>query len=148
MPSIIPSYVYTLFATIIVGTIVVSACGISTLNVRNEFTKQQLSSLSEYIAIEGLELIIQTKFNNVTSRLQLNIPDSIGNQIYWIRIMNSTLKSWVEAGFGETPFSSQQRTYIPSKIVASGAYFSGSGQLILECNSNTTGTYLTISGEN
>jgi hypothetical protein len=46
MPLIIPSYVYTLFASLIVGTIVVSACSLSTLNVKTEAENQQLTNIT------------------------------------------------------------------------------------------------------
>ena len=54
----------------------------------------------------------------------------------------------MEAGFGVTPTSSQQRAYIPSEAVASGSYVSGSGPVFVEFQSNSTGLYLTLNGDN
>ncbi len=45
MPSIIPGYVYSIFAALIVGTIIVYACSISTLNVKNQANNQQLKNI-------------------------------------------------------------------------------------------------------
>lgn len=146
MPSIIPSYVYTLFASIIVGTIVIAACGLSTLNVKHEAEKQQLSNMSEYVATESLELISHATAENLTSTLRLNVPPLIGNQRYWIKIANDSAKTWVEVGFGTTAISSEQRTYMPSAVSASGTYTSVSGAAILECYSNSSGVHLTLSG--
>jgi hypothetical protein len=146
VPSIIPSYIYTLFASIIVGTIVISACGLSTANMKSEAEKQQLSNIADYVATESLELIAHAKAENLTSTLHLDVPQLIGNQRYWIRIANDSARTWVEAGFGTTAFSSEQRAYIPSQIAASGTYVSGSGAAILECHSDSAGTYLTLSG--
>ena len=148
MPSIIPSYIYTLFASIIVGTIVISACGLSTANVKSEAEKQQLSNIAEYVATESLELISHTTAENLTSTLHLNVPPLIGNQRYWIKIANDSAKTWVEAGFGTTAFSSEQRAYIPSEVAATGTYTSGSGAAILECYSVSSGVHLTLSGGN
>jgi hypothetical protein len=142
----IPSYVYTLFASIIVGTIVISACGLSTLNVKQEAEKQQLSNMSEYVATESLELISHATAENLTSTLRLNVPPLIGNQRYWIKIANDSAKTWVEVGFGTTAISSDQRTYMPSAVSASGTYTSGSGAAILECYSDSSGVHLTLSG--
>ena len=148
MPSIIPSYVYTLFASIIVGTLVISACGLLTVNVKAEVEKQQLSNIAEYVATESLELISHATAENLTSTLHLNIPQLIGNQRYWIKIANDSAKTWVEVGFGTTAISSEQRTYIPSEVAASGTYTSGSGAASLECYSDSSGVKLTLSGGN
>jgi hypothetical protein len=148
VPSIIPSYVYTLFASIIVGTIVVCACGLSTVNVKHEAEKQQLSNIADYVATESLEVISHATAENLTSTLHLNVPPLIGNQRYWIQIANDTAKTWVEVGFGTTAISSEQRTYIPSEVAASGTYISGSGAAVLECYSDSSGVYLTLSGGN
>jgi hypothetical protein len=148
MPSIIPSYVYTLFASLIVGTIVISACALSTVNVKTEAEKQQLSSITEYIATESMELITHATAENLTSTLHLDMPPLIGNQRYWIKIANDSARTWVEAGFGITAFSSEQRTYIPSETYASGTYISGSGATVLECHLDSAGVHLTLSGGN
>lgn len=146
MPSIIPSYVYTLFASLIVGTIVISACGLSTLNVKTEAEKQQLSNIADYVATESLELVSQAAAENLTSTLHLNVPPLIGNQRYWIKVANDSAKTWVEAGFGTTALSSEQRTYIPSEVAASGTYTSGSGAAVLECQWEGAIISLTLSG--
>jgi hypothetical protein len=146
LPSIIPSYVYTLFASIIVGTIVISACGLSTANVKSEAEKQQLSNIADYVATESLELISQAAAENLTSTLNLNVPPLIGNQRYWIKIANDSSRTWVEVGFGTTALSSEQRTYIPSEVAASGSYISGSGAAILECHCDGSDVYLILSG--
>jgi hypothetical protein len=148
MPSIIPSYIYTLFASIIVGTIVISACGLSTANMKAEAEKQQLSNIADYVATESLELISHSTAENLTSTLYLNVPQLIGNQRYWVLIANDSARTWVEAGFGTTAFSSEQRTYIPSEVDASGTYISGSGATILECYTDSAGVHLTLSGGN
>jgi phosphodiesterase/alkaline phosphatase D-like protein len=148
MPSIIPSYVYTLFASIIVGTLVISACGLSTANVKREAEQQQLSNIAEYVATESLELISYTASENLTSTLHLDVPSLIGNQRYWIRIANDSAKTWVEVGFGTTVLSSDQRAYIPSDAVATGTYISGSGSASLECYLDSSGVYLTLIGGN
>ena len=148
MPSIIPSYVYTLFASLIVGTIVVSVCSLSTLNVKTEAENQQLTNITEYIATESMDIVSHATSENLTSTLHLNVPQLIGSKIYWIQIANDSARTWVEAGFGTTAFSSEQRTYIPSEVCASGTYISGSGATVLECHLNSAGVHLTLSGGN
>lgn len=146
MPSIIPSYIYTLFASIIVGTLVICACSLSTLNVRNEAEKQQLLNVAEYVSTKSLELISHAATDNLTSTLRLNVPSLIGDKRYWIQIANDSFRAWVEVGFGTTAQSSEHRTYIPSEVSASGTYISGSGVARLECYSASSGVHLTLSG--
>jgi hypothetical protein len=148
MPSIIPSYIYTLFASIIVGTIVISACGLSTANVKYEAEKQQLSNIADYVATESLDLISHAAAENLTLTLHLDVPQRIGNQQYWIKMTNNSAKAWVEVGFGTTVLSSEQLVYIPSDVAASGTYISGSGAVLLECYSDNSGVQLTLSGGN
>jgi hypothetical protein len=146
LPSIIPAYVYTLFAALIVGSIVICACGLSTLSVKNEAAQQQLSNIAEYVATGSLELTSHAKADNLTTTLSLTVPSSVGDQRYWIQIKNDSSKAWVEVGFGTTPTVSEQRTYIPAEVVASGTYTSGLGPATLECYSGNSNVYLTLSG--
>lgn len=148
MPSIIPSYIYTLFASIIVGAIVICACSLSTLNVRNEAEKQQLLNVAEYVSTKSLELISHAKTDNLNSTLRLNVPSLIGDKRYWIQIANDSFRAWVEVGFGTTAQSSEHRTYIPSEVSTSGLYISGSGVASLECYSDSSGVHLILSGGN
>jgi hypothetical protein len=144
----IPSYVYTLFASLIVGSILICACALSTLNLENEAAQQQLSNIAEYVATESLELTSHAKADNLTATLSLTLPTSIRDQRYWIQIKNDTVRTWVEVGLGTSPTNSQQRTYIPADIAASGTYVSGLRVATLECTSDGSSVYLSLSGGN
>ena len=146
MPSIIPSYVYTLFACMIVGALLIGASSLSTINVKNEADLQELKNIADYVAIRSFELVSSTKTNNLTAEAILNIPNAVGNQRYWLRLDNDSLRSWVEIGFGASPQPSGQLTYIPSLVSASGAYASGAGMPVLKCYLKDSVTYLEISG--
>jgi hypothetical protein len=147
MPTIIPSYVYSLFAAIIVGSIIVYACSLSTLNIRNAAGNQQLSNIDEYVAAQSLTLLTHTTENNQNSTQFLNIPTQIGNQRFWIRIANDSSSAWVESGFGTNVTSSQPRIYIPAKVDASGTFISGSGRPLLQCHSENQNVTLTLTSE-
>ncbi len=146
MPSIIPSYIYTIFASILVGAILICAVGMVTANVKVTAEKQQLSNVAQYVAAKSLELISQSATSNVNSTVNLSLPTTIGNQQYWISISNDTAKVWVEVGLGANAVSSEQRAYIPSEVSASGVYLSTSGAANLECYSDISGVHLTIYG--
>ena len=148
MPSIIPSYIYTLFASIIVGTLVIAMCGLTVAEVKAEAEKQQLSNIADYIAAKSINLASAIPTDSLTTKVSLDVPPLIGNQRYWIQIQNDSSGVWVEAGFGATPKSSLQKAYIPSEATAAGFYISGSGPAFLEYQSNSTGVYLKLNGGN
>ncbi len=126
----------------------ISSCGLVVVNVKAEAEIQQLTNIANYVSAKSINLASYTPTDNLTSRSQLDIPSLIGGQRYWILIGNDSSGAWVEAGFGATPTSSQQRAYIPSEAVTSGSYVSGSGPVFVEFQSNSTGLYLTLNGDN
>jgi hypothetical protein len=145
LPSIIPSYVYTLFACMIVGALLICASGLSSINVKNEADMQELKNIADYVATASFELASSTKTNSLTTNLTLSIPSVVGNQRYWVQLDNDSFRSWVNVGFGTIPHQGGQRTYIPSKVAASGDYVSGAGIPVLTCYTDGSATYLEIS---
>lgn len=134
MPTIIPSYVYSLFAALIVGSIIVYACSASASGIRNEANTQQLSNIDEYVATQSMNLLTHTTENNQNTTQFLEIPSDIGSQRFWIHIANDSSGAWVESGFGTEVSTSQQRVYIPANVAASGTFVSGSGRAFLQCH--------------
>ncbi|MCW4003119.1 MAG: hypothetical protein NWE95_04310 [Candidatus Bathyarchaeota archaeon] len=147
MPSIIPGYVYSLFAALVVGTIIVAACSAQTLGIKNDALNQQLTNIDEYVAVQSLTLLSQTSGNNYSAKQYLEIPSHIGNQIFWIRIANDSSRAWVESGFGTNATTSQLCVYIPASVVASGTFISNSGRALLSCHFENQIAILTLSSE-
>jgi len=147
MPSIIPGWVYSMFAALIVGAILVYACSISTLNVKNQANSQQLKNIEEYVATQSLSLLSQTTENNQNTTQFLDIPSSIGNQRFWIRIANDSSSAWVESGFGTTLSSNSLQMNIPANFDASGYFISGSGKAKLQCQFENQIATLTLTSE-
>ena len=147
MPSIIPGWVYSMFAALIVGAILVYACSISTINVKNQANTQQLKNIEEYVATQSLSLLSQTTENNQNTTQFLDIPSSIGNQRFWIRIANDSSGAWVESGFGTTLSSNSLRMNIPANFDASGYFISGSGRAKLQCQFENQIATLTLTSE-
>ena len=147
MPTIIPSYVYSLFAALIVGTIVLYACSVSAINIRNEASTQQLSNIDEYVATQSLTLLSHTTEDKQNSTLSLDIPSAIGNEIFWIRISNDSSGAWVESGFGTNATASQRAcTYQPllRRPELSSAVL---GRALLECHFENQVATLTLTSE-
>ena len=147
MPSIIPGYVYSIFAALIVGAIIVYACSISTLNVKNHANSQQLKNIDEYVATQCLSLISHTTESNQNTTQFLDIPSSIGNQRFWIHIYNASSGAWVESGFGTTISPNNPQVGIPATVEASGTFISGSGWAKLYCHFENQTAILTLTSE-
>ena len=147
MPSIIPSWVYTLFAALIVGTIIVSACSLVTVNVKNEAENQQLTNIDEYVATQSLILLTHTTQDKQNVTQFLDLPSSVGNQMYWVYIANDSSGAWVASGFGSTISPSQPRVYIPAEVAASGIYISSYGRALLQCYCVNQTPSLTLSSD-
>ncbi len=131
MPSIIPSYIYTIFASLIVSSLIIGICGLEIGGIKLKAEKQQLSSIADYVAAKTLQLATNLISNNATSTLTVDVPNSINNQAYWIRITNSSSRTWVEIGFGNANFPSEGTSEIPLEASASGTFVSGSKPAIL-----------------
>jgi hypothetical protein len=147
MPSIIPSYVYSLFAAIIVGTIIVYSCSVATANMRSDANNQQLCNIEQYVAAQGLTLLSQTTQDNMNTTQYLDIPSQIGNQIFTIRIANDSQSAWVESGFGVNITSIDMHVGLPAKVTASGSFVSGSGRPLLQCHYENQIATLTLTQE-
>ena len=146
MPSIIPSYIYTLFACMVVGALLILASSISVMNVKNKADLQKLKNIADSVATKALELVSQVKIHNLTVNTLLSLPVAVGNQRYWLRLGNDSFRSWVDIGFGTQPQSNEQRAYIPSMILAFGTYVSGAGIPALSCYMSNSATLLEILG--
>jgi hypothetical protein len=146
MPSIIPSYVYTLFASMIVGSLLVVTFSLSTVNIKNEAEKQQLTDLSEYVATKSCKLLSMVKTVRLAVNFTLNLPSLIGNQRYWVKLDNESYSAWVEVGYGTKLQSTEHKVPIPSDASVSGEFISGSGSAILECYTQDAATYLKLLG--
>jgi hypothetical protein len=145
MPSIIPGYVYSLFAALIVGTIIVAGCSAIMANVKNTAETQQLKNIETYVATQSAILINQAKTTDANSTLSLSVPTQIGNQQYWIRIENDSTSAWIEAGLGTTIVSSGQETYIPAQVAAQGTYISSNGgRALLSCQVEDQTIFITL----
>jgi hypothetical protein len=142
----VPAYIYTLFASMIVGAMLIYAFSASTINIKNEADQQQLQRIAQYVATNSLKLIAAATANNSSVSLTLDVPSSIADQRFWVQLQNDSSSTWIMIGYGTIPQPTEQRVMIPIKVSASGTYISGSGIAALECQANITATYLELSG--
>jgi hypothetical protein len=133
MPSIIPSYLYSIFAALLVGAIIVYSCSLSTMNIKNQALTQQLTNIDEYVATQSLLLISHTTENSQNTTQTIDIPPQIGNERFWVRMASDSSGAWVESGYGTNVTQSGPQVNIPAQVTASGTFISGSGRAVLCC---------------
>jgi len=146
MVTIIPSYMYSIFAALIVGTIIISSCSLSMVNLKNEAENQQLANIDEYVAAQSLTLITHVTQDGQNTTQFLDLPSQIGNKEYSISLANDSSSAWVESGFG-TAVQSQPQIYIPAEIFASGTFVSGWGRAFLQCYYENQTVFLKLTSE-
>ena len=147
MPSIIPSYVYSLFATLIVGAILVGGITMETANIRNQAVTQQLSNLDEYVATQSMALATRAVETGQNTTLYLDIPSQVANQVYWVALVNGQSGAQVTSGLGSTAvLSDQDGVAIPAEVSVSGFYCSSDGRAFLQCSVENQTVDLTLMG--
>ena len=134
VPTIIPSYVYSLFAALVVGSIIIYACNASVSGIRNDANTQVLQNIDQYVAAQSLNLLAHTTETGQNTTQYLEVPANLGGQRFWVQIGKDASSAWVKSGFGTEVFASQTRVSIPADVVASGTYVSGSGRPYLQCS--------------
>ena len=133
MPTIIPNYVYSLFAALLVGSIVIYACATATTAMESQAQTQQLTNVDQYVAAEALSLLSHTTQEGQTSSRVLDLPCSVGNQRYWISFDTDSSGAWVRSGFGANVQATGFSVYVPAEVEASGSFVGGSGRPVLLC---------------
>jgi uncharacterized membrane protein len=125
---------YAFFALIAVSSILISSFAAYAITLRTIPEVEQLRNLLESVAAKGCELVALTAATNCTSETVIQLPPSIGNRRYWVRLREESSRVWIEGALGEIHGeSSTNRVYLPKEVSVSGNYSSGYGQAILEC---------------
>jgi hypothetical protein len=143
MVSSIPSYMYSLFASLIIGSILVCAVSVETMSIRSTANEQQLQNIQQYVAAQALTLITQTTIEGQTTTQYLDIPSAIGNQRFYINLASDQDSAWVTSSFNQNNTSSRP-TEVPAKAEAQGSYLSGLGRPLLLCHYQNQVATLTL----
>jgi hypothetical protein len=144
MPSIIPGYVYSLFAALIVCTIIISSVSVSMASIKNTADQQQLTNINRYVAAQSMALLSHATQTRENITQVLDVPSQIGNQRFWLCIANDSSGAWVQSGFGINVTEGQPCFSIPAQIDAQGQFVSGSGRAVLQCCSVDETVTLTL----
>ena len=132
MPSIIPAYVQMLVAMTAVGTLLIFSFNSYASTLRSVPETEQLDNLLNYVAAKATELTTSTPTEG-TTQLYFDLPTSLGDRPYWIRLQNDTLQSWVMGGFGTYwNITSSHRVSLPGNSIVTGHYLSVYGPAVLK----------------
>jgi len=132
LPSITPSYLYSFAAIIAVSGLLVTAFMSYVGGVRFFSETNQLKNIADMVAARATELLTLVSTSNCTIQAYAELPASIGNMQYWLRLKNSSSQAWTEGGFGSIPYSEPYvKAYLPRNASASGFYAAGHGALML-----------------
>jgi hypothetical protein len=107
---------------------------------------EQLKNILDHVAAKGNELLTLVTTTNSTARTIIQLPSTIGNQEYWIRIRNDTTNAWIEGALGQISENrTTYRVFLPRKASTSGYYMGGYGSAMLECYMNGSILQLNLS---
>jgi len=146
MPSIVPSYLYTFFALMLVGTILIGTFNSFAVSLRRIPEEDMLKNVLDYVAAESLELIncVEASSSEATAEAVLNIPSSINHRQYWLRLGIDSEYVFIEAGFGAVPAEARSKIYLLANVFAYGEVIGGYGKVLLTCWRNASGIYLNL----
>ena len=145
MASEATAYFYTLLAMGAIGLMLTATFQAHTSSLHVVSERQELKWVLETIASEGTELIALTEATDASTRVCLRLPHSIGDRLWWVRLVSDSTGTWIEGAFG-TPWEGrpEYRVDLPKNVTASGTYEGGVGTLSLTCSKQSGGISLTL----
>lgn len=145
MPSIVPSYLYTFFALMLVGTILIGTFNSFAASLRQIPEEKMLRNILEYVAAESLELINFVEASSEAfAEIVLKLPSSINHRQYWLRLGRDSAYTFIEAGFGAVPSEARFKAYLLANVSASGEIVGGYGKVLLTCRKTASGIHLIL----
>ena len=134
-------------ALAIIASLLVATVNSYTTSLRNMSELEQLGNLLSIMASNGNDLVTLVASTNSSAQSVVQLPASIGTQLYWLRMRNDSSNAWIEGAFGlvmdeATP---SHRVYLPKGISTSGEFASGYGPAVFEAYMNGSNLQLNLS---
>ncbi len=148
MPAITPSYLLSLLAMLAVSSLLVTSFMAYTNSLRSSSETNALKRLIGNVASECTELTSLASIGSQHSRTTIEMPTSLGDAAYWIRLNNDSDQAWVEGGLGD-PIAgyNELRTFLPGDVSVIGTFMSGHASAVLECHVENDSLVLTLNAE-
>jgi len=133
LPSTVSSYIYTLVALTAVSALLLYSLNSYTLTLRNTSEVDQLRNILNGVAAKANEILTLVTDTNSSLTVYLNLPATIGDQQYWMRMRNDSSSAWVEGSLGQIfEGNVELRVFISPKASTSGYFISTEGQALLQ----------------
>ena len=133
MPSVVSSYIYTLAALTAVSALLIYSLNSYAYTLRANAETDQLQSILNGVAAKANEVLTLVTTTNSSLTVYLNLPTTIGNHYYWMRMRNDSAKAWVEGSLGDMVEGNiDLQVEIPSEAKLSGHFVSTHGQATLQ----------------
>jgi len=126
------SYIYTLVALTAVSAILLYSLNSYTFTLRNSSETDQLRNILNGVAAKADEILTLVAATNSSLTVYLDLPATIGDQQYWMRIRNDSFSAWVEGSLGQLfEDNAELRVFISSRASTSGNFNSAHGKASL-----------------
>ena len=146
MPSIALNHLYTFIALTIVSILLISSYSSYANTLQTIPEIEQLKNILDHVAAKGNELLTLVTTTNSTAHTIMQLPPTIGNREYWIRIRNDTSNVWIEGALGQIDESGREcEIFLPGRASTWGYYIGGYGPAMLECYVNGSVPQLNLS---
>ncbi len=146
MPSVIASYVYAFAALVAVSALLIFSVNSYSLSLRAQSEQDQLQSILTGLAAKADEILTLVETTNASLTVNVNLPTTIGDQYYWLRLSNDSAKAWVEGSVGEYhEDAAGLKVFIPEDAVMSGYFLSEKGTATLYGSMNASLPQLNLS---
>ncbi len=128
MPSVVTSYIYTFVALVAVSALLIFSVNSYSYTLRAESEQNQLQSILTGVAAKANEILTLVETTNASLTVNLNMPTTIGDEYYWLRLRNDSSKAWVEGALGEYHEDAVGlQVFVPNHVVMSGYFISAKG---------------------
>lgn len=146
MPSIALNHLYTFIALTIVSILLISSYSSYANTLQTIPEIEQLKNILDHVAAKGNELLTLVTTTNSKAHTIMQLPPTIGNREYWIRIRNDTSNVWIEGALGQIDESGREcEIFLPGRASTCGYYIGGYGPAMLECYVNGSVPQLNLS---
>ena len=117
-----------------------------------KFTSQneQLNNIMSQLSAKAIEVVNLLSQENSSAQAFVDLPNSIGNQQYWLRFQNDSVSAWMYGGLGDkVQETGPGQIFLPQGLDIQGNFVSGYGSAILEAsrNGSTIMLYLMNNGD-
>ena len=136
-----------MLAFAIIGALLITSVISYTNTLKFTSEKKQLYNVISQLAAMSISTANLLTQENSSAQAFVDLPQTIGNQQYWLGFQNDSSASWIYGGFGgEVQKTGFEQMFLPIGLNIEGNFVSGYGSAILKGSMN--GSTITLNLEN